>query len=189
MGLPKALLSLESRTLLETAVGVCRECGLWTWVVLGFEADRIRTQVALGDARILVNPDPDLGQSSSVVCGARAALGAGLLCVLPVDHALLEAKSLRGLLRSFDERGQGIEIVVPSDGVRRGHPALVSSAIIEELASLASDRPAHDVIRRDPARILHVFCEDPAAFEDIDTPEDWQAVLARHRARPGGGSP
>src|SRR5262249_31341394 len=76
-------------------------------------------------------------------------------------------------------------IVVPTSGGRRGHPILLERGIAAELLSLPADAPAHDVVKRDPDRLLEVPVEDAEVLRDLDTPADYHAALEVYSARGG----
>lgn len=184
MGRAKALVAIDGEAAIDRVLRIARGHELDAIVVLGFQADEIRAAVEPGAARIVVNPDPARGQSSSVREGARA-LGPGLgIALWPVDHARVSEGTFGRLLAEYRARRAGIEIVVPSWSGRRGHPVLASAAVARELAALRDDEPAHAVIRREPARLLHLPVDDPMVVADFDRPQD----LAPGPGSGGGGS-
>jgi molybdenum cofactor cytidylyltransferase len=172
MGFPKALIDLAGESALERVLRLAREQRLESCVVLGFHAERVRAEVRFGATRVVRNPDPEDGQSSSVRCAARALPNGAALLLWPVDHARVEAETLATLRAAWEARPPGTEIVVPSHALRRGHPAWFSPRAAAELRELPDDAPAHVVVRRDPARVLHVVVADPMVVADFDRPED-----------------
>lgn len=172
MGSPKPLIRLDGEHALSRVLRLAREAELPALVVLGFHADRVREGVDLRGVDVVVNPDPAAGQSSSVRCAARAAAAGRALVLWPVDHARVTAETLACLVAAWRQRPPGVELVVPSFAGRRGHPAFLSSLAVGELRDLPDGTPAHAVVRRDPARVLHVAVDDPMVVADFDTPED-----------------
>jgi molybdenum cofactor cytidylyltransferase len=189
----KALLDLGGRTALERCLETLRAAGLAEGrdelrVVLGHQAEEVQAAVDLSSVRVVLNPDPDRGQTSSM----RLGLGAGPLppdgCLLhTVDHPLVRARELRALLGAWEDRAPGVEIVVPSVDGRRGHPVLLGDGPVAELLALADDEPAHAVVRRDTGRIEHVVLDAPWMVRDIDRPEDLEAARAELARRAHGG--
>lgn len=175
MGAPKPLILLDGERALPRVLRLAREQRLAACVVLGFHAERVRAEVDFGDATVVVNPDPDGGQSSSVRCAARALAPGEALLLWPVDHARVTAATLASLRAAWVARPSGTEIVLPSHAGRRGHPAWFSPAAAAELAALPEGAPAHAVVRRDPARVLHVVVADRMVVADFDRPEDLRA--------------
>ena len=174
LGQPKAALDLGGRSALQRCVDALRRGGF----------DEVRAVV---DARhhippatgavMLDNPDADRGQTSSL----RRALADGLgdatgFGVHTVDRPLVRARDVAALLAAFGSRPAGAAIVAPSVDGRRGHPALFEAALAAEFLALGDDEPAHRVLRRDPARVHHLACDDPWLVRDIDTPDDLAAA-------------
>jgi molybdenum cofactor cytidylyltransferase len=174
MGAVKALLDLGGELALARVLRLVREASLRASVVLGHHADAIRAAIdfARAGVGVVVNPAPDRGQSSSVQCGAASLPPGASLLLWPVDHARVEAATLATLLAAFRARDRAIELVVPSWGGRRGHPLLAGPAAVDELRALRDGEPAHQVLRRDPARVHHVEVADRFVVADFDTPQD-----------------
>jgi nicotine blue oxidoreductase len=193
MGRPKALVEVDGERALERVLRIARTHGMSALVVLGAHEREIRAAVPLRGARVLVNPAPERGQSSSVKLAAQAVAPEESLALWPVDHARVREETVARLLEAFQGRPDGIELVVPSHGGRRGHPLFSSPAAVRELANLAEDEPAHAVVRRDPDRVLHVSVADPAVVEDFDRPEDLRPrddpTSDRRAPDPGKGAP
>ena len=182
LGQPKAALDLLGLTALERCVAALRGGG----------ADELRVVLAAGDepglaaagrcgARPVFNRDPSRGQTSSL----RAGLAAGppprsTWLLHTVDHPLLGDADVAALLEAC---APPHEIAVPVVGGRRGHPVAFSPAIAPEFLSLADDQPAHEVVRRYPARVRRVERDNPWLVADLDTPQDLDAVLDELRRR------
>jgi len=174
MGFPKALVAIGGEAALSRLARIARSQQLEAVVVLGFQEAEIRASCGteLAGLRVIVNPDPGRGQTSSVRLAAQSLGEEDAIVLWPVDHARVQEATFAQLLAAFRARAAGIEMVVPSRGGRRGHPLLGSAQVRRELASLADDEPAHAVLRRDPRRVLHVDVDDPMVVADFDRPED-----------------
>ena len=73
MGRDKALLEYRGRTFLANILNTLREAGIErVVVVLGYHAEEIRQSVDLTAAKVVVNQDYRLGQTSSLQTGLRA---------------------------------------------------------------------------------------------------------------------
>jgi len=186
LGADKALIDLEGRSALARCLDALAAGGADELrVVLGAEAHAGRVSAALGptQAKLLVNEHPERGQTSSLRVGLADGPGRGEAFLLhTVDHPLARAADVAALLAAFAARPAGVSIVVPSVGSRRGHPAVFAAGLAEEFLALGDDQPAHIVVRRDPARILHLKLDDPWLVRDIDTPEDLAAARAALRS-------
>jgi len=178
MGASKALLQLGAelavrRCLRALAQGGCDEAR----VVLGAQAEAVRAALPQPPPDVVLNPQPDAGQTGSLKLALARGPGRGAAFLLhTVDHPLLEPEDVRALLAAFERRTAGQAIVVPVVGGRRGHPAVFAAELAAELLALGDDEPAHRVVRRDPARVLELPLPNPWLARDLDTPEDLAAA-------------
>ncbi|HUD72328.1 MAG TPA: nucleotidyltransferase family protein [Dongiaceae bacterium] len=195
MGTPKALLTWRGRPLLEHQIevlgaGRVEEC----IVVLGRDADRLAPLVsarpcAPGRARVVRNPRPDLGRSSSVRTGLEALTSPAEAFLFvsvdqPLDAAVVEAliaaaaSSWRGVAVGAAPAGSvgpGAPpvILLPTFEGRRGHPILMHGALLPELLAVGeASKGLRGVIRARPERVLEVPCDSPGILIDLNTPED-----------------
>jgi molybdenum cofactor cytidylyltransferase len=186
MGASKALLELGGepavrRCLRALAQGGCDEAR----VVLGAQAEEVRRALPAPAPDVVLNPQPDAGQTGSLKLALARGRGDGTAFVLhTVDHPLLDAADVHALLDAFARRAPGVAIVVPVVGGRRGHPAVFAAELADELLALGDDEPAHRVVRRDPARVLELPRDNPWLVRDLDTPEDLAGARAWLAARP-----
>jgi len=158
MGSPKALLTYRGRTFLDRQIELFQPCDRIV-VVLGYDAERIRAGVS-NSAVFVLNPNPELGQLSSLQYGLRAAGDADAVFFTPVDYPAIDPSTVRGLIEI------NVPFAMPRYQGRRGHPVLVGRDMIEEL--LACQTSARDVIRAHEPLYLDV--DDPGILEDIDDP-------------------
>jgi len=175
MGQDKALLTYRGRTFLETIVASLQEAGIErVAVVLGHHAEQIQGAVTLEGAEIIINRDYRRGQTSSLQAGLRAlespSLEAVVLCL--VDHPLVAADTVRRLVASFRETGASV--VIPTYENQRGHPALISRALFEELLRLSPDEGANTVIRRYRDSTEFVEVSDEGILLDVDNPDAYR---------------
>ncbi len=180
LGQPKALMDLGGRTALQRCLQALSAGGVdEVRVVYDGRSD---PPPAPG-ARLVPNPDPERGQTSSVRAGLACAPpldpdGNDRLLLHTVDHPLVSGDDVGRLIAAHAGRAPGIEIVAPSVDGRRGHPTVFSARMAPEFLALSDAEPAHRVIRRDAERVAHLVMDNPWLVQDIDTPAD----LARARA-------
>ncbi len=127
--------------------------------------------------RFVVNPDPSRGQLSSLqealaVLAGRAPRG---LLVSPVDQPLVAADTVRRVMEEW--RHSAAPIVRPSWRGRHGHPVLFDARVLNELREANVSVGARAVVHAHAAEARDVEVDDPGAFEDIDTPEDYRRVF------------
>ena len=171
MGCPKALLEYQGESFLRRLSGMLAGvCGRVV-VVLGYDAERVGT-AAPESVQTVINPAPERGMLSSLQCGLRA-LDAEAVLFLPVDYGGIGRSTVA---RVAAEAGTA-EIVVPVFAGRHGHPVCVSRAISMELLALPETARAREVIRRHRSETRYVMVDDPGVVNDVDTPEDYRALL------------
>jgi CTP:molybdopterin cytidylyltransferase MocA len=184
MGRPKPLLPYLDETFLDRQIALHCAFSAQVFVVLGHRANEIaagakRTENAL----LLLNPEPDRGQLSSLQCGLRA-LPAHLEAVLiqPVDSPGVAPATLLAMCQARDAAAVPPDFVIPTHDGRRGHPVLMRAAVGAELLALPDGATARDVVHAHRATTLFIETADPAIHRDIDTPEDYEQLMAELRA-------
>ncbi len=168
------------RPLLLWGLEALRSCCDRVIVVAGAGAERITPLVsALPGVEIVINENHEQGMLSSVQAGA-AQVRAGRFFVLPGDMPRVRPQTLARLL----DAAASSAIAVPAFAGRRGHPALLSAALLPGLLAEPAASSLGAFIRRRGAAIVDV--DDPGVLDDLDTPEDLERADA---ALGAGGKP
>jgi molybdenum cofactor cytidylyltransferase len=181
MGTPKALLADASgRPFIVRLIETMRSAGAEeVVVVVGFHRAAVREAIdSHGLApRVVENPTPEAGQLSSLQVGLAAIDRPGVrgALVTLVDVPLVLPDTVRAVLEAYDR--SGALIVRPVSGPRHGHPVLFDRALFSELRRADPRLGAKPVVHAHAAQILDVPVTDAGAFEDIDTPEDYDRVV------------
>jgi len=191
MGQPKALLPWRGGTLLEYQVAELRAAGVDdVVVVLGHDAEALRTHVP-PEARVVVNEAYREGRASSLRAGAAALPDpAGPVVVLGVDQPR-PREVVRRLLAAHAR--SGAPVVVPVADGQRGHPTVVSGALLPELRGATEEgQGLRGVIEAHAAEVQELpfilLQHESMASEpdltalmvriDINTPEDYENARA-----------
>jgi CTP:molybdopterin cytidylyltransferase MocA len=199
MGRPKALLSWGESTLIEWQVRQLADAGIDDIViVLGHDAPRLMKVVweqirprVTAEIRAVVNEEYRDGRASSLRAGA-AGIGdhADAVVVLSVDQPR-PREVHRRLLASH--LGSEALITVPVSEGKRGHPVVLSGALLPGLRSASEERRGlHGILEEHSADVReHAFVllqhesmagePDMAALYihiDINTPEDYEEAKA-----------
>ena len=180
LGKDKALLIYRGRTFLETTVATMRQAGVApVGVVLGHHAEQIREAVDLKDAKIVINHEYRLGQTSSLQAGLRALIDQGadelaavVLCL--VDHPATSADTVRELVANF--RASGAPVVIPTYQGQRGHPAVIGRALFGELLALPPSEAANTALRKYRDGTQFVEVNDLGILVDVDDPADYRRL-------------
>ena len=181
MGTPKALLDLHGETFIARLTRVLgAQCDSVT-VVLGNHVEQIRPRVP-NRARVVVNPDPDRGQLSSLQTAlAELPTNADGIAFIPVDCPAVSEETVEQLAGMFERRSEETLFVIPRLGDKRGHPVFAARSVAEELLALAPTDKASEIVHRHVPRTQYLEVTDRGIFADIDTPEAYQRLLAETR--------
>lgn len=178
MGRPKARLELDGQSFLRRVVRALADGGCDPVLVVTAEGDdEVATEAQRAGAEVLVNPDPGEGPITSL----RIALetiddSVDGIAYLPVDHPLVQAKTVSMLLEAA--RISGANLTLPMRGRKRGHPAIFSRSLFDELLNPELEGGARVVVHRHLDSAHLVQSSDPGVVADIDTPEAYRAALA-----------
>jgi molybdenum cofactor cytidylyltransferase len=174
LGRPKQLLAYGDGTLLGHVVGVAHSAGFDQLIVaIGGAADEVREQVDLAGAEVVVNDAYGEGCSSSIA----AALGAvdpraGVLVLMLGDQPGVSAETVAALLVG---RGDApLAVCRYDDG--RGHPIAFARDVFADLANLHGDKGVWRLLDQRADEVAEVAVPGPIPL-DVDTPEDYRAVL------------
>jgi molybdenum cofactor cytidylyltransferase len=180
MGRPKALLPYRESTFLEHLVEAARHPRIgWTRVVLGAGADEIRKHAQLDTSVVVLNPDWEQGQLSSIWAGLRSLDGIETegIVLCPVDHPLVSASLVAELVDQFYKSGKAI--VLPTYRRRRGHPVIFSSALYGVMLAAPADKGARSVVWAHAADVLEVPTDEEGIVLNINDPD-----MLRHALGP-----
>ena len=178
MGEFKPLLPLDSVTAFERCVSLFRSAGVTEVIaVLGHRADELRSLAERYGARAVYNSQFELGMFTSLVAGSRALPGwAKGAYVLPADIPLVSVATVRQLASTFATKQDGI--VYPVFAGLRGHPPLIAQSILAEAALDGASGTLCSLLARYENSAVDLPVADEAIHMDMDTPADYDALLA-----------
>jgi molybdenum cofactor cytidylyltransferase len=155
-------------------------------VVAGAHIDAVRAAMPRHEprARLVEHPGWERGQLSSLIAGLDAIdtpLVEAALVTL-VDVPLVQASTVAAVIAAW--RRTRAPIVRPADpstsprpgGARHGHPVIFDRSVFADLRAADPNTGAKAVFAIHRDRIVNVEVSDPGAFEDIDTPEDYEKI-------------
>jgi len=172
MGRPKALLPYREGTFLEHLIEVTRHPRIGaTRVVLGAGAEVIQAVAKLDPSVVVLNPDWEQGQLSSIRAGLRSLEGIDTdgIVLCPVDHPLVSEPLVSELIERFYEDKKAI--VLPTYKGRRGHPVIFSAALYGELLAASADKGARAVVWAHAADVLEVPTDEEGVVLNINDPD------------------
>jgi molybdenum cofactor cytidylyltransferase len=196
MGTPKGLLRLAGRTFARRVVEALVEGGCDRAVVVVRAGDEATAREArAAGAEIMENPDPGEGPITSLRLALERLPGDVRWVVwLPLDHPRVRGGTVRALVEAMraaegrDGTGAGAGaggepeppvLALPLHGGERGHPAVFGRAVFAELLDPDVDGGARTVVHRhlDAGTVLLVETDDPGVLVDVDTPEEYEALV------------
>lgn len=139
--------------------------------VLGAHAEAVRAALAGLDLRLVENPDPAAGLSTSLRIGLAALPpGTEAALVLLGDMPRIGPAHLDALIAAYAGAMPRPSAVVPVSEGRRGNPVLLNLVRLgADLAALTGDHGAGPILKR-RGDVLELPA-DPAVIFDVDTPE------------------
>jgi molybdenum cofactor cytidylyltransferase len=147
-------------------------------VVAGAHIDAVRAAMPSHEprARVIEHPGWEQGQLSSLLAGLDAIdhplIEAALVTL--VDVPLVRSSTVAEVIKAW--RRTGAPIVRPANGERHGHPVIFDRSIFSDLRSADPGIGAKAVFALHRDRIVNVEVQDAGAFQDMDTPEDYQRL-------------
>jgi molybdenum cofactor cytidylyltransferase len=182
LGEPKQLLPYGSGTLLDHTLETARAGGFDQLIVaLGGSADEVRRRVDLSGTEVVENPDYGEGCSSSIAAGLEAVDPRARVLVLMLgDQPGVTAATIRTLVAGSGE-GTVLAVCRYDDG--RGHPLAFGRALFGELSELEGDKAVWKLLDRRADEVVEVRVPGPVP-PDVDTREDYEAILAEAGASP-----
>lgn len=150
-------------------------------VVAGKNESALAPIAYAGGASIVVNPDPECGQFSSLRVGLHEVLNRGrdTAIITLVDRPPASAITVQALRDAYEAAGKNIWAVVPEYSGKHGHPFVAGREMIEAFLQAPPTSTARDVEHRHHDHILYLPVDDPFVALNINTPDDYAALPAR----------
>jgi molybdenum cofactor cytidylyltransferase len=134
-------------------------------------------------ASIVANPDPSLGQFSSLQIGLREVLSRGrdAAIVTLVDRPPARAATVQTLRNAFESAPLSVWAVVPDVSGKHGHPYVAGREMIEEFLQAPPTGSARELEHRHQEHIQYLPVDDPFVALNVNTPEDYVALVSNSR--------
>lgn len=179
MGRDKALLPWRGSTFLAGAIASFQSHSDLVIVVAGKNAERLRPVVDAVGAFLVINPEPEQGQFSSLRVGVQAVLDRGrdAALITLVDRPPADSKTVAQLCARFAAAAEaGIWAVVPQYAGRHGHPIVVGREMITAFLQAPPTASAREIEHQHQPQIEYVAVDDPAVVLNVDTPDDYNRL-------------
>jgi molybdenum cofactor cytidylyltransferase len=172
MGFPKALMEVRGATFVENLLRATEHPRIeLRRVVLGAGAAQIQAQLGLSDAQVVINPDWESGQLSSIQCAVRTFLpfDPEAIIICPVDHPLISARLVEQLIRASDSQRRAVTL--PTYQGRRGHPVIFRRDLFDELLQASAGIGAREVVWAHPNDVAEVPVDEEGVVLNLNDPE------------------
>jgi molybdenum cofactor cytidylyltransferase len=189
MGRDKALLpwppatgqAPSHETFLSAAIRSLSLATEFVLVVVGKNEAALAPIIYAEGASLVVNPDPNRGQFSSLQVGLHEVLNRGrdAAMVTLVDRPPVSATTIQTLRDAFETADQNSWAVVPEFTGKHGHPYLVGREMMEAFLRVPATSIARDIEHENQQHIQYLPVDDPLVALNINTPEDYGGLLAR----------
>jgi molybdenum cofactor cytidylyltransferase len=187
MGRDKALLPWPSSTagstdtFLSAAIRLLDPHVDVVLVVAGKNEAALAPIVYANGATLVVNPDPDRGQFSSLQIGMQEVLSRGrdAAMVTLVDRPPVRTETIETLAAAFERSTNKTNrkwAVIPEYKGSHGHPILVGRELMEAFLKAPETANAREVEHQHQDEIEYLPVDDPLVAVNIDTPEQYAAL-------------
>lgn len=178
LGRPKQQLMYQGADLLHRAIaaGLASDCQKPLLLVLGAHYSVLAQNIGTDQVDIVVNPDWKRGLGSSINAGVQTLLRGPVpdqAILMLCDQPFVDAKLLNKLINTQAQTGK--PLVACSYNNTRGVPALFDREFFPQLTQLQQHEGAKKIFFEYGDKLaLQPF---PMGKIDIDTPEDYEALL------------
>lgn len=171
MGRPKQHLRLGEKTFLQLIIAKLRSFDEITRMLfVGQNSDKDgQFEVAKNDGIWVNNPTPEDGPLSSIRLALPAIAEDSAILLWPVDHPMISEETVKRLISEWQKKPD--MITVPSDGKRRGHPAIFPAWCRPLFKEISLADGAHKILQMNPQRINHMPTDDLWITRNLNTPE------------------
>jgi len=175
MGAFKPLLRLGGKLLIQLVIEALERSGEVSSVVVvtGHQRELIEEAVSEMRVRTVFNAEYAKGEMLSSLqkgIGALPVEAHGFVLAF-ADQPAVEAETVGTLVRRFKETGA--PLVIPEYLGKRGHPVVISTALVPAIRALPPEGTLRTVVHEHLARAEMVTVNDASVLEDLDTPEDF----------------
>ncbi|MFW9852789.1 MAG: NTP transferase domain-containing protein [Candidatus Thorarchaeota archaeon] len=146
-------------------------------IILGKDKDFYLDKIPeLNDTTVIINPNPEEGQFSSIKCGLKEVSESHKqdVFILPLDVPCPNREVWEQL--ALNQSLFQASVLIPQYQGKKGHPVLLSEEFKIYLLSCDTDtRLDHEIRKKDEqgkAKIISV--NDNNITLNINTPEDWE---------------
>lgn len=180
MGDFKPMLNIGSISIAQRVIATIHQAGIDKIVmVTGYQALTLERHLSGSGVIFLRNDHYETTEMfDSVKIGLEYLMDkCDRVLFTPVDIPLFTAGTVQKLLNT------NAALACPAHDGQRGHPLLLSTALLPKILSDCGEQGLKGAIRRCGIDMMTVNVDDPGILWDIDTPEDYSALVEHHNSQ------
>ncbi len=180
MGRDKALLPWRGGTFLSAAIRALQPLTDLVIVVAGANANELAPIINANAGFLVLNPNPERGQFSSLKIGLQEVLNRGrdAAIVTLVDRPAAAVATIEQLKSEFLSAGDQTWAVVPEYAGKHGHPIVIGRELIGAFLDAPDSSSAREVEHSLQQHIRYLAVDDPLVAANVDTPEDFAKLTS-----------
>lgn len=133
------------------------------------------------EIKTIVNPDYKKGMTTSIQKGVEAASSQAsgyMICL--ADQPLMQRKEYDDIIDRFEllVRHDPKSIVVPFFDGKKGNPVIFSSVYRAAILAHREMEGCKEIVKTNKEHVYHIAMETDHILRDVDTPEDFEKLLA-----------
>ena len=161
-GVPMYLRTLTKLQKAASELGNCK-------IIVVTQYEEIAAKAQGSGARVLINPHPERGISSSMKIGLAAAKESSACLFTVSDQPWLTTETIVNLVHKFLSEHKGMACTLL--GTKTGNPCIFSRKYYQELLEITGDKGGKQIINRHPEDVAYLEIEDARELTDVDTPQ------------------
>ena len=135
-------------------------------VVLGYEAEKVKSELKGRNVKVIVNPDYEGALSKSLKYGLRMIAGNTSAVVLTLgNRPFIEPQIINELITVYKKEKP--PIIPPIYGETRGHPVIFDASLIPELLKARGDIGGRGAISRHKSELIAVEVQEEGVIRGI----------------------
>ena len=161
-GVPMYLRTLTKLQKAASELGNCE-------IIVVTQYEEIAAKAQESGARVLINPHPECGISSSMQIGLAAAKESSACLFTVSDQPWLTTETIVNLVHKFLAEHKGMACTLL--GTKTGNPCIFSRKYYQELLGISGDKGGKQIIKRHPEDVTYLELKDARELTDVDTPQ------------------
>ncbi len=177
----KLLLPYRDQTVIQCVATELHLAGLFQVIaVIGYEANLVQAALQPFPFELVINLRYQLGMTTSIQRGVRAATGTGFMICL-ADMVKLTAGEYAQIAQAFDKQYllDPKCICLPVFGKKRGNPVILSSWYKDAILAHKDMEGCREIVQANLFHLHLIPMETPHILQDIDDPADYQALTSK----------